>query len=204
MTTVKGSNEKMMPEGEVMARLAFYLLQLPGAETTITISLDRHHVHSGGKTVFPALEFLTGQGWKKTKHYGPNQWNGEYEKDGCTLIVSSHSRGGDVIARIGKKRIRVECKKGPLVKKKGNLENKLVNEAIGQLMSIEEVDAENDVLLVAVPNTEPHRRKTELKDRPLMKLCGIIVVLVGRNGAVEGMPDVGPDEPTQPKTPPAA
>jgi len=184
------SGEKMMPEGEVMVRIGLYLLQCPSAVPTVTISLDRHHVVSGGKLIFDVMDFLRGEGWNKTNGTGPNPWNGEYTKHGFKLVVSSLSRGGDVIATIGRKRVRVECKKGPLGRKKGNPENKLVNEAIGQLVSIEEVDAENDVLLVAVPNTAPHHRKTELKDRPLMKRCGIAVVLVGRDGTVVGMPDL--------------
>jgi hypothetical protein len=37
-----------MPEGEVILRLALHLLKHPRVLKAITVSVDRHHVKSGG------------------------------------------------------------------------------------------------------------------------------------------------------------
>ena len=84
---------------------------------------------------------------------------------------------------------RAECKKGRFERSAGNPENKLIHEAIGQLMTIEEY-AETDVLLVAVPGGASQRAKLVWQHRPLMEKVGISLVLVGRDGTVEGLPNL--------------
>jgi hypothetical protein len=194
----------LMPEAEVMLRLAFHIVGLPGVEPSVTVCPDDQHVESNGRTVFPITEFLTGNGWVLTEQRGERDWQGRYAKDGRELIVSPDSRGGDVVAVVGQRRIRAECKKGPLTKKKGNPENNLVHAAIGQLMTIEAYDP-GDILLVAVPGTPPHRRKLTLRDRPLMRRVGIKIVLVGTDGSVEGLPPlVSCNDPTVTSTDPSS
>lgn len=180
--------EERMAEAEVALRLAFHLLGLPGAELQITVSLDDYHVESKSGTVFfPIVQFLTSEGWRLDKQEGKRHWQGTYIKNDCRLFLSPDSHGGDVLAKVGSKRIRVECKKGPLVKKEGNPENRLVHEAIGQLMTIEVVEPD-DILVVAVPSSKSFRGKLAWQERELMKRAGITLVLVGRDGTVEGMP----------------
>jgi hypothetical protein len=178
-----------MTEAEVSLRLAFHLLIQPGAVPSITVCLDRHHVLSGGKVIFPVHSFLSSEGWVMTAKSAGNEWLGTYAKNDNELIVSPDSRGGDVVARIGKKQIRAECKKGFLQRKPGNPENRLIHEAIGQLMTVEEASPD-DVLIVAVPLSAPHRSKVVWQSRPLMRQARISIVLVGRDGTVEGMPSL--------------
>ena len=178
---------KRMPEGEVVLRLAFHLLKLPGASRSVTASLDRHHVKSGDKWVFRIATFLAAAGWKLMEPSGGQPWLGIYAKGGYRLTITGKSIGGDIVAVVRNRRIRVECKKGKLGASAGNPENKLIHEAIGQIMTIEEC-ADDDVLIVAVPRTDHHRRKLAWQHRPLMQRCGIYIVLVGADGVVEGMP----------------
>lgn len=179
-----------MAEAEVALRLAFHVLALPGASRSVTVCLDDQHVASGGNIVFPIAAFLSSEGWQQASQSGKRIWQGTYKKGSAELQLIPDSRGGDVIANIGSMKLRAECKKGPLERTKGNPENKLVHEAIGQLMTIEAVD-EQDVLVVAVPMGEPCRSKLAWQERPLMRDAGIHLVLVGRDGTVEGLPNFG-------------
>jgi len=135
----------------VALRLAFYILALPDASPSITVCLDRHHIESGGKVIFPVCDFLASEGWTLTEPTGRRPWLGTYTKNERRLLMSPNSHGGDVFGTVGDKRIRAECKKGKLRRTKGNPENKLVHEAIGQLMTIEEF-SHGDVADSGVPS----------------------------------------------------
>lgn len=176
-----------MPEGEVILRLAFHLLTLPGASQTVRVCLDDQHEVAGGRLIFPIALFLKADGWQQTEQKGKRPWQGTYQKGTWQLIVSPDSRGGDVVATVGKKRVHAEAKKGNMDRTRGNPENTLVHEAIGQLMTIEDYDT-GDILVVAVPLSPPHRSKVAWQARPLMEKIGITIVLVGRDGTVEGLP----------------
>ena len=176
-----------MPEGEVVLRLAFHLIKLRGASRSVTASLDRHHIKSGDKWVFRIAPFLAAAGWKLIEPSGGQPWLGIYGKGRYRLTITGKSIGGDIVAVVGKRRIRVECKKGKLAASAGNPENKLIHEAIGQIMTIAE-HADDDILIVAVPRTDHHRRKLAWQHRPLMQRCAIYIVLAGADGAIEGMP----------------
>ena len=68
-----------------------------------------------------------------------------------------------------------------------SMEYPLLREALGQLLTVEEV-GEDDVLMAAVPKAATFSRLAgEWGDRPLMRRVGIRIVLVGRDGAVEGL-----------------
>lgn len=181
-------SDTQMTEAEVSLRLATYILQLPGASNSVDVALDDQHRISAGKIIFPIAEFLIAEGWTLTKPQGKQPWQGVYERGDHSILLTPESRGGDVVATIGGRRLRAECKKGPLVKTKGNPQNKLIHEAIGQLMTVETVDA-TDVLVVAIPQSAPCRAKVVWEQRPLMRRIGILLALVGRDGTVEGLPD---------------
>ena len=67
------------------------------------------------------------------------------------------------------------------------MEYPLLREALGQLLTGEEV-GEDDVLVAAVPKAATFSRLAgEWGHRPLMQRVGIRIVLVGRDGAVEGL-----------------
>lgn len=180
--------EDRMPEAEVSLRLAFYLLNHPKSNGNAIVAIDGAQIRVHGENVFPISNFLETNGWKMEKQKGKNQWQGQYKNSDKTLVVSAQSGVGDVVATIGTRRIRAESKQGPLILKKGSPEYPLMREAIGQLMTIEEVGPD-DCLIVAVPLTKKFRSlSNQWRERPLMKASEITFALVGRNGTVGGLP----------------
>jgi hypothetical protein len=161
-----------MAEGEVALRLAFRIFRLPNASSTVTVCLDRRHIESAGKIVFPVSDFLASEGWALAEPTGKHPWLGTYTKNGWRVVMSPNSRGGDVLTTAGDKRIRAECKKGKLHRTEGSPENRLVHKAIGQLMTIDEFNP-RDVLLAAFPRSRAYRSKLACQLRPLMRRAGI-------------------------------
>lgn len=183
-------SETTMSEAEVSLRLAFHLLSCPIAAGTAVVAIDGAQARVHGQEVFPITEFLVSQGWEMSEQMGKNSWQGRYQRGPQTLKVTAQSGRGDVVAEVDVRRIRAECKKGPVIRKPGNPEYPLLREAIGQLMTVEQVEP-NDVLVVAVPQTTIFRNLVERwRGRPMLHRTGIFFALVGRDGSVEGLPDV--------------
>lgn len=177
-----------MPESEVALRLAFCLLDLPGSEKRAEVALDGAQVQIKHKRIFPVSEFLAELGWARAAGESSRDWQGTYKKGPLTLAVHSRSGVGDVVCGVGGRRVRAECKKGPLTKKKGSQEYPSLRGALGQMLTVESV-SDSDVLVVAVP-LSPKFKELALtwRERPLLKRSGIAIVLVGRTGLVEGLP----------------
>ena len=176
-----------MPEAEVSLRLAFYLLALPGSDGVARVAIDGAQVKVGKRRVFPIEGFLRGMGWEQAEPIGHKDWQGRYVKGGQTLIIHSRPGVGDVVVRVGAKRIRAECKSGPLVKKPGSREYRKLREALGQAITVDHVDPD-DVLMVAIPRTDAFSKLAERwRSAPLVVGAGIQIVLVGRDGKVEGI-----------------
>jgi hypothetical protein len=179
-----------MPEAEVALRLAFYLFSLPGCKPSITVAIDGEQVKSGGKEVFPLSRFLQVHGWQLKVKKGKNPWQGHYVREKHQLCIVAKSGIGDVVAVVGRRKVRAECKKGPLKKKEKNDPGKeypLLHEAIGQLMTVDEV-GDDDYLVVAVPYTTRFEALTiRWQTCPLMVKTSIHFALVGRNGQVKGL-----------------
>lgn len=179
--------EDRIPEAEVTLRLAFYLLGLPGSNGVAEVAIDGAQIRVHGAEVFPIAAFLLDMGWKQVKQMGKNDWQGLYERNGQRLNIHSRSGVGDVIASVGPKRIRAECKGGPRVKKRGNREYPILRGALGQAITVEQVDV-NDILVVAVPRTPNFCKLADRwRKRPLVVRSEIKIVLVGRDGTVEGL-----------------
>ena len=176
-----------MPEAEVTLRLGFYLLALPSSPDVAEVAIDGAQVKVHGAEVFPIAAFLLDMGWKQVKHIGKNEWQGWYEKGGQRLKIDAKPGVGDIVVTVGVKRIRAECKGGPLPKKPGSREYPILRGALGQVITVEQVDV-NDILVVAVPRT-PRFRKLADKWRkaPLVLRSRIQIVLVGRDGTVDGL-----------------
>ena len=182
-------SEDKMSEAEVSVRLAFHLLSYPASKNECVVAIDGAQVQVQGEEVFPLFDFITSHGWRMAAQSGKNAWQGRYENNGQSLVVVAQSGRGDVVANIGSRRVRAESKKGPLIRKKGSPEYPLVREAIGQLMTIEEVET-NDVLVVAIPQSEAFRNLvSRWRNRPLVEATDIHFALIGRDGSVEGLPD---------------
>lgn len=187
VVTMDLPNDKMA-EAEVSLRLAFHLLTLPASSGNATVAIDGAQVRVHGEEIFPMSSFLSANGWGMAKQSGKNDWQGCYAKGGLSLVVTAQSGSGDVVAEIGDRRVRAESKKGNLVRKKGSPEYPLLREAIGQLMTIEQVET-NDTLVVAVPQSETFRSlASRWRSCPLMEEADIHFALIGRNGNVEGLP----------------
>lgn len=176
-----------MPEAEVSLRLAFHLLAQIGAGRHASVAIDGAQVRVGGREIFPVIDFLLGEGWQLVKQVGKSPWQGHYEKSGKALVVHARSGEGDVVTTRGSKRIRAECKGGPVTHKPGSKEYPLLRQLIGQLMTVKKLEP-GDVMVAAVPATDRFRKLAhEWADRPLMRRSGILIVLVGRGGHVEGL-----------------
>ncbi len=176
-----------MSEAEVSLRLAFHLLYLPDSQGAAEVAIDGAQIRVHGDEIFPIGDFLSEMGWKQAEQRGKNRWQGVYEKDDKWLKIHARSGVGDVVVKVGDKRIRAECKGGPLGKRKGNPEYAILQRALGQIITVEQVDA-NDLLVVAVPSTCRFRRLADKwQDAPLVSCSGIQIVLVGRDGVVEGL-----------------
>ncbi len=181
-----------MSEAEVALRLAFHLLGLHGSSGEALVAIDGAQVVAHGAEVFPLADFLRTEGWSQVQQSGKNSWQGIYEKSATRIDVRSQSGVGDVVCTVLGRRYRAECKKGPLLKKKGSPEYPLIREALGQLLTVEAV-RDDDVLMVAVPRTDQFDSLASAwRDRPLIRKTGIKLVLVGRDGSVAGLD--GPSE----------
>ena len=131
--------------------------------------------------------FLADAGWEQTAQEGKNAWQGWYGRNEQRLNIHARSGVGDVVATVGSKRIRAECKGGPLIKKRGSPEDRILRGALGQAVTVEQVEA-NDLLVVAVPCTPRfHKLADRWRKAPLVVRLGIQIVLVGRDGVVEGL-----------------
>jgi hypothetical protein len=189
-----------MSEAEVALRLAFYLVRLPGARGPVRVSLDGAHSEVHGNTVFAILDFLHTEQWQRIpdddentgRHNaknGENKWQGLYRHavDGSELYIDAKSGWGDVVCEVGGFRVRVECKKGPLEARRGNPEYPLLREALGQLLTTKEVRP-NDLLAAAVPDSAKFRSLAlAWREAPLVKKAGVAILLVGRDGQVDGL-----------------
>ncbi len=176
-----------MPEAEVALRLAFFLLSLPDCEGFADVAIDGAQVRVHGAQVFPIIPFLREEGWEQVKQKGKNPWQGLYQKSDHRLRIHARSGEGDVVVKVGPRRIRTECKGGPRVKKPGSPEYRILRAALGQAITIEKKE-ENDVLVVAVPHTDSFAKLARRwRSRPLIVQSGIQIVLVGRDGTVEGL-----------------
>ena len=175
-----------MAEAEVSVRLAEYLANPTRSTGIIEVAIDGAQVKVKNKVIFPLAEFLADSGWSITN---ANKWRGIYEKPGFNKIVIHSTPGkGDVVAPLKSgETLRVESKKGPLTRSKSSKEYPLVREALGQLLTMDEV-SDRDILAIAVPWTQ---KFSELASRwrhaPLISRFGIKLILVHRSGEVEGL-----------------
>ena len=142
-----------MAEAEVSLRLGEWLLRNDFVDGVVEIAIDDAVAWQG--------MYRTGPGPNRVRiHSSPGKGD-----------VVTHMRSGRVV--------RAECKKGPLVRSKSSQEYSLLREALGQLLTMDEV-RDDDLLVVAVP----HREKfAELADRwreaHLHMLCATITSRLG-------------------------
>ena len=188
--------EDRMPEAEVALRFAFWLLERPGETGGVVVSVDGAGVRVGGREIFPLRGFMEALGWAPDSP-DPGLWRTVYRRDGRSIEVNSRPGVGDVVGTVGVergrpqgRRVRAECKKGPLIPRRGSPEMPLLREALAQLLTVEEVRPD-DVLVAAVPDTPAYRRLAAAwSGRPLVRRANLRVALVGRDGNVRGLDDL--------------
>jgi hypothetical protein len=177
-----------MPEAEVSLRLAFWLLERGHADGRVDVAIDGAQVRVGDTIHFNLSGFLEERSWRKLS--ASSAWQCEYElAAGCgTVRVHSNPGRGDVVARLRSGHtLRVECKKGPLTRSPSSQEYPLIREALGQLLTIQEI-GENDILAVAVPHTAKFEElAVRWRNAPLIKRFDIRILTVDRNGNVFGL-----------------
>jgi len=184
--------EDKMPEAEVTLRLAIAIIEKGHTNSSVVAAIDGAQVKTGSTVHFPIVEFFNKHGW-----FGNDQsdrWQGTYKntKYPQSIVVHSSSGEGDLVAQLQNDlTLRVESKKGPLLRSKSSQEYPLIREAIGQLMTIEKAEA-NNILAVAVPHSEKFESLAiQWRERPLMKKAGIHIVTIDRNNNIRGLENVG-------------
>lgn len=180
---------KKMPEAEVSLRLAFYLIRSGLATSDVHVAIDGAQVKTTNTIHFAIAEFLRGLTW--SKGMADDIWQGNYAhpEHKHRVIIHSTPGRGDVVAELTTGRIlRVESKKGPLVRSKSSQEYPLLREALGQLLTIESV-GERDLLAVAVPQSPKFEELARRwREAPLIKKFGICLLTVNRDNEVAGLP----------------
>jgi hypothetical protein len=178
-----------MPEAEVALKVAAWLVKRHAVKTC-DVKIDGAHVLIAENEIFPIRQFLQRQRWEPFKEEH-ERWQGTYTCDDRELKISSKS-GFDVVAGIGSRTIRVECKGGPLVPKKGKSERVILQSAIGQALTA--TDCENgDIIAVAVPDSKRFRKVRDefttnsTNNRFLKTEIKILLVAEDDEGSVNGL-----------------
>ena len=175
-----------MTEAEVSLRLALWLITSDRVNGDVSVAIDGAQVRTGTETHFQISEFLSQLGWRSETS---EQWQGRYCRPNSKsrILVHSKSGVGDVVADLKDgHRLRVECKKGPVIPSSSSAEYPLLRSAIGHVVTFEEVDT-RDVIAVAVPNSERFRTlASRWRNAPLLKKCGIRILLIDPETGVTG------------------
>lgn len=179
-----------MQEAEVTLRLAFWLLDRGGPNSTAQIAIDganvriAPHQQAGRqiqeRIVFQIEGFLESNGCEPVDGDG---WRGTYRRGESSLTIKSR-QGFDVEVVSPKGTIQVECKGGPLAPKKGRSTHAILSSAIGQVITCGSARAGNE-LWVAVPASASFEKaakkicKSEIFSRTRIRLA-----LVAMDGSV--------------------
>ncbi|MGE3372896.1 MAG: hypothetical protein AB7O37_05170 [Vicinamibacteria bacterium] len=151
------------------------------------VAIDGSQIQTSGTVHFELGQYLRAAGWTNTAP--SDSWQGTYYRAAVPGQIRIHSNPGkgDVVTRLASGKIlRAECKKGPLHRTKGSREYALLREALGQLLTVNEVE-QLDLLAVAVPASEKFAElAARWRTAPLVKRLGIRILLVSRTGGVDG------------------
>lgn len=175
-----------MSEAEVSLRLAIDLLSRRMAVQVVSVAIDGAQVQTGQTVRFPMRDFMATLGWAGDAQ---DRCQTTYRHRDHSAAIEIHSRPGlgDVVATLSDGiPFIAEAKKGPLARSKSSAEFPLLREALGQLLTIDELP-ENAMLAVAVPHSP---KFVELASRwrkaPLVRRVGIHILTVSQDGSVAG------------------
>lgn len=180
-----------MPEAEVSLRLAFHLIEHRLTTANVYVAIDGAQIRTTNTVHFAIAEFLREFQWQKSAM--DELWQGTYahRDHRHKIVIHSNPGCGDVVAQlIDGHTLRAECKKGPLARSKSSQEYPLFREALGQLLTIENV-GEQDLLAVAVPSSPKFEELSRRWRRAtLIKRFGICLLTVNRKNQVSGLPEM--------------
>lgn len=180
-----------MAEAEVSLRLALWLLASDKADH-VEVAIDGAQLRTADVTHFRLHDFLAAVDCRKMSE--GDAWQATYAVGRTTpsksIVIHSNPGRGDVVADLHSGRtLRAECKKGPLLRTSSSPEYRLIREAIGQLVTIDEV-TERDFLAVAVPNSAKFEElATRWRRAPLIRRYGLLLLTVDPSGSVQGFDD---------------
>ena len=174
-----------MQEAEVSLRVAMYYIKQGLTDKNVFVAIDGSQIKTENTVHFDIMSFLKENGLTKIDE-AADRWQGIYSVSEYAprIVIHSEPGKGDVEIHLKDGRqLIVESKKGK--DNKSNHEYHLMREAIGQLMTREEV-AENDILAVAVPfSDKTDKLANEWCKKTLMKKVGIRFILVKPDGDVK-------------------
>lgn len=178
----------VMVEAEVSLLLAIYLIRSGLALDDVRVALDGAQVRIGNKKLFDVPAFMSLHGWYRS--LPDERWQGIYTSAGDTHAIEVHSSPGlgDVTTTLANHRpLIVEAKKGSLRPSKSSAEYKLMREALGQLLTLDEMPA-NTVMGIAVPHGDRFVKLAERWRRaPLIARLGLKIFTVDIDGNVNGL-----------------
>ena len=177
-----------MSEAEVSLRITFFLIEQRSTASDVKVAIDGAQIKTKLTVHFPIVDFLNSNGWSKIS--SENGWQGIYANQQWHPRIKIHSRPGesDVVATLHSgQTLRVESKKGPLLKSKSSQEYPLIREALGQLLTIEKV-GDKDILAVAVPCSDKFKDLAKRwREAPIIQKFGIHILTVNRQNKVNGL-----------------
>lgn len=176
-----------MAEAEVSLRLAEWLIKNKLVTAPVEVAIDGAQVKTGDLIHFDLPGFLLRTRWEKVGTAAAWQCSYVHPDYATGLRIHSRPGKGDVVASLCEGGVlRVECKKGPLERSKSSQEYPLLREALGQLLTVKEVQP-SDVLAVAVPHSAKFSDlASEWRKAPLIKKFGIRILTVNQAGEVYG------------------
>lgn len=176
-----------MPEAEVSLRIAFFLIEQRRTASVVRVAIDGAQIKTNQAIHFPIIDFLNAYGWMKNSD--ENGWQGIYVHQRWRPHIQIHSLPGqgDIVATLHSgQTLRVESKKGLLIKSKSSQEYPLIREALGQLLTIEKV-SDKDTLAVAIPYSDKFAAlANRWREAPLIQKFGIRILTVDRENNVVG------------------
>jgi hypothetical protein len=179
--------EDRMPEAEVALLLAVYLLDRPGSSSVAEVAIDGAQVRVGDNEIFPITDYLSERNWTQVEQRGSREWQGVYERDKQRLVIHARPGVGDVVATVGSMRLRAECKGGPLITRPGSREYRILWGVLGQLLTVEHIE-DDDIMVAALPFSPKFSSLADRwRNRPLVINSKIEIVLIHRDGTVEGL-----------------
>ena len=176
-----------MSEAEVSLLLAIHLIVSERTLSDVQVALDGAQIKIGDNHHFNVVEFLHTHGWNQEQPSA--RWQCKYVslQYSYSIVVHSQSGQGDVTAKLSNGgSLLVESKKGSLTNSSSSSEYKLIREALGQLITLENIP-EIPYLAVAVPHGERFVKLAERwRKAPLIIRSGIRLLTVSPTGEVDG------------------